>query len=64
MELFRNGARGGISGPDPEHLEATERKTHLFAWVDDYSRELLFVEYYWDENLPSMEDAFKTMVLR
>lgn len=64
MELVQGDARDGIYLPDPEHPETQQRKTYLFAWVDDYSRKILFAKYYWDEKLPRMEDSFKTMVLR
>lgn len=63
MELVQGDARDGIWLPDAED-PATMRKTYLFAWVDDYSRRILFARYYWDEKLPRLEDSFKTMVLR
>ena len=63
MELVQGDARDGIWLPDPDKAEKT-RKTYLFAWVDDYSRKILFARYFWDEKLPRMEDTFKTMILR
>jgi len=33
--------------------------TFLFAWVDDFSRLIIYARYYWDEKLPRMEDSFR-----
>jgi putative transposase len=63
MQLVQGDARDGIWLPDP-HKGGKTRKTYLFAWVDDYSRKILFARYFWDEKLPRMEDTFKTMILR
>lgn len=61
LDLAQGDARDGIwlTKPDGKTL-----KTYLFAWVDDYSRKILYAEYYVDEKLPRMEDSFKKMVLR
>lgn len=61
LELVQGDARDGIwlKKPDGKPL-----KTYLFAWVDDYSRKILYAEYYLDEKLPRMEDSFRKMVLR
>jgi putative transposase len=61
LDLVQGDARDGIwlTKPDGKPL-----KTYLFAWVDDYSRKILYAEYYTDEKLPRMEDSFKKMVLR
>ena len=64
MELVQGDGRDGIWLPDPERTGGGQRKTYLFAWVDDYSRKILFAKYFWDEKLPRMEETFKTMVLR
>jgi len=61
MALIQGDARDGIYLPDGA---GRRRKTYLFAWVDDFSRKLLFAQYYWDEKLPRMEDSFRRMVLR
>lgn len=61
LKLVQGDARDGIwlQRPDGKTL-----KTYLFAWVDDYSRKILYAEYYTDEKLPRMEDSFKKMILR
>ncbi len=63
MELVQGDARDGIWLPKAPGDDQV-RKTYLFAWVDDYSRRILYAEYFWDEKLPRMEKTFKTMVLR
>ena len=61
LALVQGDARDGIwlDGPDRR-----PRKTYLFAWIDDYSRKLLYAKYYFDETLPAMEDSFRYAVLR
>ena len=61
LALVQGDARDGIwiTLPDGKRL-----KTYLFVWIDDYSRKILYAEYYWDEKLPRMEDSFKKMILR
>jgi putative transposase len=61
MVLVQGDARDGIWLPD---TDGKARKTYLFAWVDDYSRRILHARYYWDEQLPRMEDSFRDMILR
>lgn len=64
LRLVQGDARDGIYLPDPKGKDKAQRKTYLFAWVDDFSRKILFARYYWDEKLPRMEDSFKNMILR
>lgn len=61
LVLVQGDARDGIwlTLPDGKIL-----KTYLFVWIDDYSRKILYAEYYRDEKLPRMEDSFKKMILR
>jgi transposase InsO family protein len=61
LELVQGDARDGIWLKKPD---GKPMKTYLFAWVDDYSRKILYAEYYHDEKLPRMEDSYKKMVLR
>jgi putative transposase len=61
LELVQGDARDGIWLKRPD---GKPKKTYMFAWVDDYSRKILYAEYYLDEKLPRMEDSFKKMVLR
>lgn len=61
LALVQGDARDGIWIAMPD---GKKKKTYLFVWVDDYSRKILYAEYYWDEKLPRMEDSFKKMILR
>lgn len=61
--LWQGDARHGIFLPHPDKPDATKR-TYLFAWVDDYSRKILFAKYYWDEKMPRLEDCLRQAVLR
>ena len=61
MALVQGDARDGIWIDCPD---GKKRKTYLFAWIDDYSRKILYAQYYWDEKLPRMEDSFRKMALR
>ena len=61
LALVQGDARDGIWIECPDGKTG---KTYLFAWVDDYSRKLLYARYYWDEQLPRMEDSFRKMALR
>jgi len=62
-QLWQGDARDGIYLPDPEH-PGKWRKTYLFAWIDDYSRKIMYAKYYLDMKLPSMEDCYKNASLR
>ncbi|MBN2882956.1 MAG: DDE-type integrase/transposase/recombinase [Clostridia bacterium] len=61
LALVQGDARDGIWILLPN---GKKRKTYLFVWLDDYSRKVLYAQYYWDEKLPRMEDSFKKMTLR
>jgi len=61
MALIQGDARDGIW---INVGNKNNRKTYLFLWIDDFSRKILYGEYYWDEKLPRMEDSFRKMVLR
>jgi transposase InsO family protein len=60
--LWQGDARMGIPLPNPGKPGKT-RMTHLFAWVDDFSRKVMHARYYWDEKLPRMEDCFRHAVI-
>lgn len=62
-QLWQGDARHGISLPHPDKKNKT-KVTHLFAWVDDFSRKIVYANYYWDEKLPRLEDSFRQAVLR
>ena len=61
--LWQGEARHGIPLPDPANPERI-KMTFLYAWVDDFSRKILYARYYWDEKLPCLEDCFKHATLR
>ncbi|MBU1456998.1 MAG: DDE-type integrase/transposase/recombinase [Proteobacteria bacterium] len=61
MALVQGDARDGIW---IDCTDGKKRKTYLFVWLDDYSRKILYAQYYWDEKLPRMEDSFRKMALR
>ncbi len=61
--LWQGDARHGIFLPHPDKPGSVKR-TYLFAWVDDYSRKILFAKYYWDEKLPRLEDCLRQAILR
>jgi len=62
-QLWQGDARHGIPLPNPQDISKT-RMTYLFAWIDDFSRKILYASYYWDEKLPRLEDSFRHAVLR
>jgi transposase InsO family protein len=62
-QLWQGDAREGIYLPDPVNA-GKWRKTYLFAWIDDFSRKVMYAKYYWDMKLPSMEDSFRYAALR
>lgn len=61
LTLVQGDARDGIWILLPN---GKKKKTYLFVWLDDFSRKVLYAQYYWDEKLPCMEDSFKKMTLR
>lgn len=61
--LWQGDARHGIPLPNPNDPGKT-KMTYLFAWMDDFSRQIMYARYYWDEKLPRMEDSFRQAVLR
>lgn len=62
-QLWQGDARHGILLPHPEK-KGKQKMTYLFAWVDDFSRKILFCKYYWDEKVPRLEDCFRQAILR
>jgi putative transposase len=61
-KLWQGDARHGIYLPNPRSPKKT-KKTYLFAWIDDFSRKIMYARYYWDEKLPRLEHCFKHAVL-
>jgi putative transposase len=62
-DLWQGDAMDGPYLPDPEKPER-ERQTFLFAFLDDHSRLIPHAQFYWNEQLPRMEDCFKRAILR
>jgi hypothetical protein len=61
--LWQGDAKDGIWLPDPANPEK-KRKTYLFAWIDDFSRKIMHAKYYFDEQLPRLEDCFRQAALK
>jgi transposase InsO family protein len=49
--------------PDPKDPKR-KKKALLFAVLDDYSRYVVQAEFYWDEQLPRLENSLKKAILR
>jgi transposase InsO family protein len=49
--------------PDPRNPKRN-KKALLFAILDDYSRFIVQAEFYWDEQLPRLEDSLKKALLK
>jgi putative transposase len=62
-DLWQSDAMHGPKLPDPAHPEK-ERKTMLFAFVDDHTRLVPHAQFYWNEQLPRLEDCLKRAILR
>jgi len=52
-----------MHGPKMQ-MEATQRKTYLFAFLDDHSRLIAYAQFYWSEALDSYLDALKQALLK
>ncbi|MBU2515908.1 DDE-type integrase/transposase/recombinase [bacterium] len=61
--LWQGDARHGIEVEHPEQA-GKKKRVYLFAWIDDYSRKIIFAKYYFDEKVLSLEDSFRQAVLR
>lgn len=61
--LWQGDARHGIEVEHPTKANKKKR-CYLFAWVDDYSRKIIFAHYYFDEKVFSLEDSFRQAILR
>jgi transposase InsO family protein len=61
-DLWQGDAMDGPYLPDPANPDQ-ERQTFLFAFLDDHSRLVPHAQFYWNEQLPRMEDCFKRATL-
>jgi transposase InsO family protein len=62
-DLWQGDAMHGPTLPDPA-LPDQQRQVFLFAFLDDHTRLVPHAQFYWNEQLPRMEDCFKRAVLR
>ena len=62
-DLWQGDAMHGPKIPDPANPEK-QRQVFLFAFLDDHTRLIPHAQFYWNEQLPRMEDCFKHAILR
>jgi len=62
-DLWQGDTLHGPYLPDPANL-AKKRQTFLFAFLDDHTRLVPHAQFYWNEQLPRLEDCFKRAVRR
>jgi len=62
-DLWQGDAMHGPKLPDPAN-PGKERKVFLFAFLDDHTRLVPHAQFYWNEQLPRLEDCFKRAMLR
>ena len=62
-DLWQGDAMHGPTLPDPVHPDQ-QRQVFLFAFLDDHTRLIPHAQFYWNEQLPRMEDCFKRAILR
>jgi transposase InsO family protein len=62
-DLWQGDAMHGPKLPDPAH-PGKQRQVFLFAFLDDHTRLVSHAQFYWNEQLPRLEDCFKRAILR
>jgi putative transposase len=62
-DLWQGDAMHGPQIPDPAN-PGQMRQVFLFAFLDDHTRLIPHAQFYWNEQLPRMEDCFKRAILR
>lgn len=62
-DLWQGDALHGPYLPDPANPDK-KRQTFLFAFIDDHTRLVPHAQFYWNEQLPRLEDCFKRAVRR
>jgi putative transposase len=62
-DLWQGDAMHGPRLPDPAHPDQV-RQVFLFAFLDDHTRLIPHAQFYWNEQLPRLEDCFKGAILR
>jgi putative transposase len=62
-DLWQGDAMHGPYLPDPANPDK-QRQVFLFAFLDDHTRLIPHAQFYWNEQLPRLEDCFKRAILR
>ncbi len=62
-DLWQGDAMHGPYLPDPANPDR-ERQVFLFAFIDDHARLVPHAQFYWNEQLPRMEDCLKRSIRR
>ncbi len=62
-DLWQGDAMDGPYLPHPTTPDQ-QRQVFLFAFLDDYARLVPHAQFYWNEQLPRLEDCFKRAILR
>ena len=62
-DLWQGDAMDGPYLPDPAN-PGQQRQVFLFAFLDDHTRLAPHAQFYWNEQLPRMEDCLKRAILR
>jgi transposase InsO family protein len=45
-------------------IKSNNKKSYLFAFIDDYSRIITHAQFYFNEKLPTLEDCLKKAILK
>jgi transposase InsO family protein len=62
-DLWQSDALDGPKLADPADPQA-QRPTFLFAFLDDHTRLVPHAQFYWNEQLPRLEDCLKRAISR
>jgi transposase InsO family protein len=62
-DLWQGDAMHGPYLPNPANPDQ-ERQVFLFAFIDDHSRLVPHAQFFWNEQLPRMEECLKRAILR
>jgi putative transposase len=62
-DVWQSDAMHGPKLPDPATPDQ-QRPTILFAFIDDHSRLVPHAQFYWNEQLPRLEDCLKHAIAR
>ena len=62
-DLWQGDAMHGSWLPDPAKPDQ-QRQVFLFAFLDDHTRLIPHARFYWNEQLPRLEDCFKRALMR